>query len=372
MDIIDLSITNESAIVDELAALDVSGQEIFECTGIQEVDDAVAPQEVITRQFSGLNDVTNDRTPPVGHTKKQVEGSGHSGLARHMVISNMPQVRAAAPESVEERLERIGRELQELSDLECRKLGPRNSEELERTRNLHLKLTKMSTERLKEMKRSLFEEQEAVNEPLDVTLPRVRFDAGDMQKLLELEGKLTQLERVVGPVASLRKPLVTQLEDLRSRSALLGRDSELLNKFHERLHEIEEDYENSLLGRKSRNAPSLYQDTKSKMFSYESRINDLHRFNDTLQVYGPILPQLADRVRQLSGIEGKLSECVGVAKAIDTCIAELQELAMKWERTNNRLEQKLSAQEIELAHNRQRFDELVANLEAKLKPSRDL
>lgn len=369
MDVIDLTITDESVTADELAALDVSGQEIFEYKGIQEVDDTVEPEEVVN---AGLNAISNDRTPAVGQTKKQIEGPGHSGLKRHMMISNMPQSRAAAPQSVVERLERIGRELEELSNLEYGKLGPKNGEELERTRNLHLKLTQISTDRLKEVQRSLLGENESTSKSLDVSLPRVRFDAADMQRLLELERRLTRLETLVGPVESLGKPLVTQLEEFRSRYALLGRDCELLEKFHERLHEIEEEYESSLLGRKSRNTPSLYQDTKSKMFSYESRINDLYRFNDTLQVYGPIFPQLTDRVRQLSGTEDKLSDCVSVVKSIDDCIGELQELAKKWEWTNNRLEQKLSAQEIELENNRKGFNELLANLEAKLKPSRGL
>ncbi|QLQ77805.1 hypothetical protein HG537_0A00520 [Torulaspora globosa] len=366
MDVIDLNTTDETAIADELAALDVSGQEIFECRGIQEVDDTVL-DEVAGKQSTGLESVTDDQTPSVGQTREKIEGSGRTGLERYIVVSNMPQGRAVVPESVEERLERIGRELQELSSLEYGELGPRNGEELERTRNLHLKLSQISTDRLRELQRALFEDHEGVSKPVDVTLPRIRFDAADMQKLLVLESKISRLESLVGPVESLGKPLTAQLDELKSRYAILGSDYELLEKFQKRLHEIEQEYENSLLGRKSATTPSLHQDTKTKMFSYESRINDLHRFNNRLQVYGPILPQLTDRVRQLCGIDDKLSQCINVVNSIDNCIDELQEMAKKWEQTNNKLERKLSAQEIELINNRQGLNERLADLEAKLK-----
>lgn len=364
MDIIDLKATEEGVIVQDLAALDLTGQEIFESVGIQEVV-GTAESEDLTGQGSKLDAVIEDHTPSVSQTKQLIEDSDHRQTARHMAISNMVQGTGIARESIQERLERINRELQEISALPDEELGPRNAEELQKTGILHHKLTQISKNKLEVLQHNLFGENQTVNGSVGVTLPRVRLDASDMQKLLELDRRITRLERVVGPVESLGKSFLTKIDELKSQTALLSDDNEILDRFHERLQEIQEDYENSLLGRKSKNTPELHQAAKEKMFTQESRLNDLHRFHGTLQVYGPILLQLTERVKQISGIDGKLSECFKIASSTDTLIKELQEQAKKWEQVNGSLEQKLATQESDLAHNKEYFERLLANLESR-------
>lgn len=368
MDVIDLSITSENVIRQELAALDPSGEELFECSAIPEADVAAESQDADTELVQ--DDILVNHTPAARRTRLSIEMAGQRRLVRNIAISHIPPGKRESPESMEERLERISRELQELSKQGPEELGARNTSGLQYTKSLHLKLTQVSSDRLSMLRSKLLREPCTTDGAIDVSLPHLKLDGRDTRRLLELDRRISRLERVVGPTESLGKSLSTRLDEFESQCELLCRDSQTLEKFHKRLHDIEDDYQNSLLGRKSKNSATLFQRTKDGMVSEESQINDLYRFNDLLQAYGPILPRLTDRVRQISGIDDKVSECFELARATDSCIQDLQEQAQQWEQVTNDLEQKLATQEADLAKNREHFNQLLVDLERKVKASR--
>lgn len=361
MEAIDLN-AQEVNLDAELASLDTSGQEIFEWTAIEEP----CLGEPTCESPPSQDQIAHDHAPTIDQSKRVLEAQRPANLLNITAFPSYSERRSTAAATVEERLLLVKKELEALSELQKDELGYENCMQLEKNKSMFAQVAKTSEDLIKQLHGKLLEHKGDGEELLSVTLPRIKVDAKDMQRLLSLERRIDRLERIIGPSEVSGKSLITKLNVVSADVKLLRDDGAALERFHKRLHEINEEYENSLLGRKSKDSSELKQHVVDEMNSQESMVNDLFKYNDLLQEYGPIFPQLTNRIRQISGISVKFSETFELVRTMDLSIVDLQEHAEKWKHTTQALEDRLSKQEVDLENNIACFNRTIERLEGRL------
>ena len=65
----------------------------------------------------------------------------------------------------------------------------------------------------------------------------------------------------------------------------------------------------------------------------------------------------------------KQTESLNIIRTIDVSIEDLQKQVQQWEEVTQTMEQKLTAQEVELEENIKYFNHTVAKLEDRIRPS---
>lgn len=363
MEFIDISADDGN--IDDLGEIDTSGQEVYECAALEELD-----QEDIQDKPSNYGgSLDYESATPIKETRKMMEGPGLEKLMNNLVIANTSYNNPIAPESVEKRLLRIEKELEDISGDQLRDLSPQTAQKLKDTKGLYSQVSKAYKDRLGTIRKVLTEELEADGELEMISLPCIAFDTKDMRRLLNLERRVHNIETLVGPRELTDKSLATELGELAAQAKLIHNDSETLDQFHRRVQEIEKEYENSLLGRKSKDDRVLHRHAVDQMESQESRVNELYRYLGVLKKYGPILPQLTNRIKEINGISMQQTESLNIIRTIDVSIEDLQKQVQQWEEVTQTMEQKLTAQEVELEENIKYFNHTVAKLEDRIRPS---
>lgn len=363
MEFIDISADDGN--IDDLGEIDTSGQEVYECAALEELN-----QEDIKDKPSNFGvSLDYGSTTRINETRNMMEGPGLEKLMNNLVIANTSYSNPITPESVEKRLLRIENELQEISGEQLRDFSPQTAQNLKDTKGLYSQVSKAYKDRLRTVRRVLTEESEVDGELEMISLPRITFDTKDMRRLLNLERRVHNLETLVGPRKLTDKSLATELGELAAQAKLIHNDSDTLDQFHRRVQEIEKEYENSLLGRKSKDDRVLHHHAVDQMESQESRVNELYRYLGVLKKYGPILPQLTNRVKEINGISMKQTESLNLMRTIDVSIEDLQKQVQQWEEVTQTMEQKLTTQEVELEENIKYFNHTMAKLEDRIRRS---
>lgn len=202
-----------------------------------------------------------------------------------------------------------------------------------------------------------------------MVLPHFTLNFEDCKRLLELDHKISILEGKVGFSDDQEddRSLVTKLEVLFRQIKILKNDSDTLSQFHEKLGEINKNYEDSLTGVKARGDTKLYDAIYGGMTTQETKVEELYKYHELLEKYGPILPQLLNRIKQISNMSDRVLESYEIARSLNSCVMDLQSQANKWENILNSLEQKLDQQELDLNRNASYVNKKIASLEANPK-----
>lgn len=376
METIDLSIQEGKLDYGELDALDTSGKEVFESYAADSIRSADCTEYISIRK----EQKKPDYIPSIGDTKRFLERKSLEGLVASSETSSRTFLkRNPLKELVEERLLRIKEELEEIGSFKETRLNAESIGESDSMGNLHYKLTKLTEERIDELKDKLLEKPNFSRSSSEVILPRIKVDISDLQRLLDLESRVYKLEEQVGPPENDDRSLMTKLNEIFRQINLLRNDNHVLGKFHRQLTEINSNYEESLLGRKAKMDPSLHNTSTHQMIRYESKIDELYKYHGLLQTYCPLFPKLTNRIRHINGMNTNVSECFELVKTVDFNISDLQDHAQKWEKITLDIEKKLNSQEVSIENNMTHIEQELERLEqkigltksAKLLPSRE-
>lgn len=360
MEFIDLSILPIKDESCEYIDLNQAETEVFESSPLKEVIQNTFDEEQVPNNESRIK---SHNIPPIEPTRARLENLQlEQSNAEFRSVNRHKEL----PESLEQRLSRIKDELEEIKALQELEHDPVNSREVEMLENLHHKLYSASQSKIQELRQRLFR-----REGTDaLVLPHITIDFEECKRLLELDQKISKLERKVGFPNDQEDDtsLVTKLEVLFRRIKILRNDSDTLNQFHEKLSEINQKYEDSLTGGKARNDAKLYDAISGGMTTQETKVGELYKYHGVLESYGPILPQLLNRIKQLSSMSDKIFESYEIARSLNSSVMDLQSQTNKWEDILNSLEQKLDQQEIDLQENSNYIINKMASLETNFRP----
>ncbi|GAV48902.1 hypothetical protein ZYGR_0N03070 [Zygosaccharomyces rouxii] len=359
MNVIDLSsqqVKDESC---EYIDLNQAETEVFESSPLKEVVQNTVDEEQVPDYEPQIN---SQNIPAIETTRDKL---GNLQLEQHVEEYSAVNRREEIPESMEQRLLRIKNELEEIKALQELGHDSVNSQDLKMLEDLHHQLNSDSQSKMQGLRQRLSKETEADA----VVLPHFTMNFEDCKRLLEVDQRMSLLEGKVGSTLDQEddKSLVTKLEVLFRQIKILKNDSDTLGQFHERLAQINKNYEDSLAGRKARTDAKLYDAICGGMTMQETKVEELYKYHGLLESYGPIFPQLLNRIKQLSGMSDKILESYEIAHSLNSSVMDLQSQANKWENILNSVEQKLDQQEIDLNKNASYVNKRIAALENKPK-----
>ncbi|AQZ12203.1 JNM1 (YMR294W) [Zygosaccharomyces parabailii] len=355
MEVIDL--TSEDLVDDSSQYVDPSRieRQVFESHPMRSMIKGIS-----AKQHTDYYNINSQKIPNINSTRARLEKCQIEQRIPDGVIFDVVSKKEEVPESIEQRLSRIKNELDEIRAIQEHAEDSKNSEDLQYIEELHSKLLLASQSRLSDLR-----ERFNLGPDTTIVLPRITLDSSDAQKLLTLDQKIFELERIVGPQGDDDRSLMTRLESLFRQVNLLNNDKDTLAQFHEKLTEINKSYEDSLIGRRSKVDSKLYDVMCDKMTSHEMKVNELYKYHGLLEAYGPIFPQLLHRIKQISKISDRISETYELAKALNNSISDLQVQANKWEVILERLEDKLDLQALEMEKNAKYVDEKLKSLDTQ-------
>ncbi|CDF90493.1 uncharacterized protein ZBAI_06926 [Zygosaccharomyces bailii ISA1307] len=311
------------------------------------------------KQHTDYHKINSQKIPNTISTRARLEKCQIEQRIPDRVIFDVVS-KKEAPESIEQRLSRIKNELDEIRSMQDHAEDSKTFQELQYVEELHSKLLLASQSRLSDLRKQFNLEPDT-----SIVLPRITLDSSDAQKLLTLDQKIFELERIVGPRGDDDRSLMTKLESLFRQVNLLNNDKDTLAQFQEKLNEINKSYEDSLIGRRSKVDSKLYDVMCDKMTSHEMKVNELYKYHHLLEAYGPIFPELLHRIKEISEISDHISETYELAKTLNNSISDLQVQANKWEAILERLEDKLDLQALEMEKNAKYVDEKLKSLDTQ-------
>lgn len=354
MEVIDL---NDQDLIDDCSEyINVSGTErqLFESRPLQPaLEETFNDQDIISDKLVSRS------IPSVSSTKKILENTRLEQRVPDSVTFKTASRREAHTESIEQRLSRIKCELEEIRKLQETVSDSESLQDVHYLEELHSQLLSVSQARLSNVKKRLPQQN------TNVVLPNITIDESGAQRLLVLDQKIHELERIIGPPGNDEKSLITRLESLFRQVKLLNNDNERLGQFHERIIKINKFYEDSLVGRRSKVDPKLYDAMLERMTPHEMKVNELYKYHGLLEAYAPILPRLLDRIKYLSGINDSVGETYELARTLNVSMSDLQSQANKWEELLAQLENKLDQQSLDMERNVNYVDKKLSSLEAK-------
>lgn len=357
MEVIDLSgeqIKDESC---EYLSLNQAETEVFESSPLKDVVQN-APDETLAPSHEP--GISSGNIPPIRRTRDKLENLRLEGSSSDdFMCLNRPK---EIPESLEQRLLRIKDELEEIKVLQEVRNDSVDPQDFMILEDLHNKLASASRSRMQQLRQRLSENTETDS----AVLPHLTMNFEDCKRLLEVDQRISTLEGKVG-FSDDDRSLMTKLEQLFRQIKLLRNDGDSLNQFHERLEKINKNYEDSLAGGKARNDAKLYDAICGGMTTQETKVEELYKYHGLLESYGPIFPQLLNRIKQLSGMGDRIFESYEIARSLNSSMMDLQSQANKWENTLNSLEQKLDKQDVDMRENFTYMNKRIAALEANLR-----
>lgn len=357
MEVIDLNSQNGKDESCEYVDLSHAETEVYESSPLKE-----AMKEVLDDQRVADNgfQVSSQNIPAIGSTRAKFE---NLHLEQNVNGPNVLKRRSKMPESVEQRLSRIKDELEEIKAMQQTNNDFTSSGDLETLKGLHHHLQASSQDKTLELRQKLSGNRDVNN----VVLPRLTINFEDSQRLLALDRRVSILERRIGlpnDEGEEYKSLTTKLEVLFRQIKLLENDSDTLGQFHERLTQVNKSYEDSLAGRRARTDAELYDAISGGMTTQETKVGELYKYHGLLEGYGPILPKLLRKIKEINAITDKIRESHEIASSLNSSVMDLQSQANKWENILTVLDQKLDQQVIDMEKNASYTNRKLAQLEA--------
>ncbi|AAS50912.2 ABR141Wp [Eremothecium gossypii ATCC 10895] len=353
VEVIDLSATQAQDPLDEEEPKE---QEVFETSdneGLvdEETDEARQDQEVVSDPVA-----SQDEARTVFESTVVVSTGDFSGrIDRCADLCRTGR----ADESVDQRLARIGRELQEI-ELE------RGAEEYaDEAQGLQEMYRALERERARELGRMQARLQLAPSEEGAVRLPRVTLDAGDCERIVELERKIASLEASVGQTSS-TKSVVTCVNELFHKVSLLENNEPLLEKFETSMKRISKEYEESIIGRRATKDPALQKHITEDLKTTDTKVAEIYNSYNLLKKYAGVLPDLINRVQSLNTLHREVRDAATTVQDFDQNVAQLSAQADRWDTMLTEMEEKLDQHEASFEKNKETIFHWVSALEAKL------
>ncbi|SSD59609.1 uncharacterized protein SCODWIG_01370 [Saccharomycodes ludwigii] len=241
-------------------------------------------------------------------------------------------------ESLEQKMARIKRELESLSEI----VGETKISSL---LDLYNKLTINNNVEFTEIhnKIGFDDNNEDERELKNIKLPStIQFDYECTRIFSSLEKRVTKLEQLVGYDATMLKnheTITSKINTLYRKLELIEDNKQtMLDKFSERMKKLNTDYEDSLMRRSADINSEVEKDLKDKMVNREDKIDELYSFYQSVQNYDEVLPKLVKRLENLNALSMKLDDSSEVILSLNDKIEWLEEQCNAWQSTVEMLE----------------------------------
>lgn len=364
MNVIDLSDPAINVDYDSLIGIDnEESQEIFE-NEVKE-DGQQEEQEEASSRKDGLivepgRDVESLRRAIRDQLLFKIHRQNQSDCADARKLSNDEE-----DESRQQKLERIREELEELR---IENLTSEMQTEIKELCEIQSKLATESSSRLTNLRKKLLETYEGQD---TVILPNIILDTSNIKRLQKLDQKISLMERFVGIPEALeaeedRKSVHSKVNELYRSIQLLQGDDKAegkLQKFRDRLVELNEEFENSLLGKKIQQDLRLKDDTVSKLVMPENKVKEINSMYSMFKQYQDSLPLLAERMKSLNKMNNRVIEVYETTKGLDSQITSIQEQGKVWLKALNELDKKFDEQEVKIRENMEQIRRKIDTLE---------
>lgn len=265
-------------------------------------------------------------------------------------------------ESLPQRLARIRKELEEIKTMD-----PKNEtveSDVQQLIELHAKMSERRKLELGKIRYAL----NAQKDDEIVNLPNIDLDYGPTGKFIELEQRISHLERYLGANTNehVQKSATSMINDLYRQLNLLKSSKEILPEFEKRLKEVNENYENSIIGRRINKDVELQKKVSSEMKTAQSKIEEIYNSYGVLKKYTNVLPHVVTRLKTMNSIHLEVGDGIKVTQGIDESITNLQDSASKWKQLLQEVELKLQEHEERFEKNKNEVHKWVRNIDEKL------
>lgn len=366
MNVIDLSDSAINVDYDSLICIDEEeSQEVFE----NEVKEDEQQEE--RKQASPRNDeLIVEPSRDVESLRRAIKDQLLLKVHRQSQLDISDVKKVSSDEEDENRQQKLERIRQELEKLRVEELTPETQTEIKELCELQSKLAIKSSIRLGNLRKKLIGKNKGQDA---VILPNITLDTATMIRLQKLDQRMSEMEHYVGAPDALeneedRKSINSKVNELYRNIQLLqddGKEGGKLQKFRDRLVELNEDFENSLLGKKMQRDLRLRDETVKKVIKPESKIKEINSIYAMLKQYQDSLPLLAERMKSLNKMNNRVVEVYEATKLLDSQITNVREQERLWIKTLNDLDKKFDEQEVKIRQNMDEIRRKIDSLEDK-------
>lgn len=309
-------------------------------------DDVVAIQ--ITAEEEVLGNDVSDATQQAVDDLDNLMGS--TNMQEDFVLDSVSTHPAVNEESLDDRLIRIRKELEEIS------LEIGNNEYHDKyksvatlfNKQLELNYNKLSQMTANIDANNIAKKTEAANSSSNPTkLPAIEIDYINLQKITRLEAKLSQLEAIVG--VDYTNPLSDKMSNVENFSSVTSQ----INQIYRQLILLQKVQSSTNI---SDNVESLFKKENEPLHDEQSDkrgdgdIDDTARENTRndnlleLIKYLPLLPHITMRMKELSSINSLITNEVKQVNEINQNIKQLKIQQNEWLKILNKIDKKISNQ----------------------------
>lgn len=353
--------------VEQLVIENGIGKEVYETSDIEEEE----TEQILTTNNEDINQSNlrsfDESKTVFENTALSSYSTDFSGKLGSLLSYNSQYVK----ETRKQKLARIQRELLELQeDIETDNSKNNDEVNLNELSKLHREISDDYRKRIGDLKDS-FGPVEGENTE-EVTLPNITLNSSQLEEFVRLEKRIASLESRIGSTSG--KAIGTMINELYRTINVLSMDTDSLNSFQAKLREISEEYECSIIGRRSQNDSNLSSSIEDKMKTTESKINDLYGKYNILNRYSNIIPQLTKRVESLQVLHSATNNIHLTVNDINQHLSSMDSQIDKWSSLLDLVSEKIETRENSLAIIKSEIETKIDTLECsvdKLKPCND-
>mgnify|MGYP001134016871 CR=1 FL=1 len=341
---------------DGLPDIDLTVQDTFETSDVDDSSDGecVAPQSTDEIDYSTVNTMDATVKFETMTAKPDFLGSIVAGLATSGYN---------ATETVDEKLARIARELDEL------RLQNTTAEQTSTANSLEAAVSDLKYNDYGQRLNKLLDvvershgtsENQSVTEPTFGASGAVPRGTVPESALLLLESKISKLELTIGLDLSQTKSVASTVADLSRKINIIHNPEYTIDKVSAKIEQINQHYDTLI------NKSKLFDIELLPPVSQETKIDELYANLAHFESINKTVPMILRRLKSLNTIHHDLGHTVTTVGQIDAVINDIKLDFAKWNTSLSTVQEKLHAYETDAAANHdavtKKLDELAQRL----------
>lgn len=349
----------------DLPDIDKAGQEVFESSDVE--SELELPVEV-----PPIEDVDNNSLD-FQQSKDRFAHSEIIDTTSYDFLGNLSRLNgysvSQVDETIEEKLSRISRELEEIKSQDRTATTTNQVDGLQELLNL-LKNPQIQESNKDTVIRpeyikidSVFEKIVPRQESI-TTKPTINF-----QSLVSLEGRLNTIESIIGTNDS-SKPLNLIIRDLDRKIAIIENPEYNFEVIRNEINKLEKELGTLEMKRKvltlDENDDPAERDTSRATVSKSIKIDEVYEKLPMINKYNALAPMLLTRLKRLNKIHHELENSIDLSGSIDQILQDIESDMKNWDQSLNTLDEKLTNYEKNFEQNSISMQERISDLILKV------
>lgn len=174
----------------------------------------------------------------------------------------------------------------------------------------------------------------------------ISLNSVKMNNFIELENRLDRLEKIVGNrgIDSSVSSLAHEINSIYKKILLID-DQNCMSDFSEKFSKLKKEYEDSLIGKQSKQDQEVHEELKAKFVGDDTRLTYLMKMYRLLDEYTEHFPTLVKRLESYNDIDNKVRHSYNICLELKTRVSQLTEQQNNWMAMLDKLEQKMEEQD---------------------------